>query len=165
MKTILFDFENLSARDKALREVSKLFGRAGANVVTSDVDKALSRRSGVTFRNVNLTFADGQTVTLAVKSTGDVFEVKVNGKLAPIRQQDDHAKAIAEIASRLDKGRDAFQRALAKVKVVLPPSIRVSRTAMLAAKTEKRDALKEAVQAARETLAEITAGAAPAPAA
>ena len=44
-----------------------------------------------TVLTVDFTFADGQTVTLAVKETGDVFEVKINGKVQPLRNQDDHA--------------------------------------------------------------------------
>lgn len=160
MKTNVFDFENLAAKDKAVRETARLFSRAGAQVVTTEVAKTLSRRAGVTFRNIDFTFADGQTVTLAVKNTGDVFEVKINGKVTPMRQQDDHAKAIVEIADRMDRGRGAFQRAMSRVRVPLPPSIRVSRTTMVAAKVAKRDALKEAVGIARETLASLTGEAA-----
>lgn len=156
MKTLLFNFEKMGEKDRAVREAVKLFGRAGAQVVSSEVAATTARRAGVTFRNVSFTFADGQTATLAVKATGDVFEVRVNGKPVPLRNQDDHGKAIAEIADRLATGRAAFQRALARVKTPLPPSLRVSRTAMLQAKVEKRDALKEAVQEARNTLAELT---------
>lgn len=162
MKPLLFDFEKMSEKDKSVVQAAKLFARAGAQVVSSEVAKTLSRRAGIAFRNVDFTFADGQTVTLSVKETGDIFEIKVNGKLTPIREQDDHGKAIAEIAGRMDKGRSAFQSALAKVKVALPPSIRVSRTTMLAAKVTKRDALKEAVGIARETLAGLTSAGAPA---
>lgn len=162
MKPLVFNFENLAAKDKAVQETARLFGRAGAQVITSEVAKTLSRRMGVSFRNIDFTFADGQTVTLAVKSTGDVFEVKVNGKVTPIRQQDDHAKAVAEIADRMDKGRGAYQRALARVRVTMPLSIRVSRATMVAAKVSKRDALKEAVGIARETLASLTGEPAPA---
>lgn len=162
MKANVFEFENLAAKDKAIRETARLFSRAGAQVVATEVAKALSRRAGVSFRNIDFTFADGQTVTLAVKATGDVFEVKINGKVTPMRQQDDHAKAIVEITERMDRGRGAYQRALARVKVPVPAGIRVSRTAQLAAKVEKRDALKEAVGLARGTLAGLTGEAAPA---
>jgi hypothetical protein len=161
MKTILFKFESMGAgNDKALRDISKLFDRAGAQVVGSEVAKTLTKRAGVSFRNVDLTFADGQTVTLGVKETGDVFEVKINGSVVPLRNQDDHAKTVAEIASLLDRRRVAFQRAMTRVKVPIPPSARVSRTTLLAAKTEKRDALKEAVTLAEQELAELAGTAA-----
>ena len=161
MKSILFKFESMGAgNDKALRDISKLFDRAGAQVVSSEVAKTLTKRAGVFFRNVDLTFADGQRVTLGVKETGDVFEVKINGSVVPLRNQDDHAKTVAEIASLLDRRRVAFQRAMTRVQVLIPPSARVSRTTLLAAKTEKRDALKEAVSLAEQGLAELNGAAA-----
>lgn len=154
MKTLIFDLEK-GGKDRAIREATKLFQRAGAQVVSSTVDATPSKRAGVKFRGVNFTFADGQTVILNVKDTGDVFEVKINGKLTPLRYQDDHAKAIGEITDRMEAGRGAFQRALAKVRIPLPPSIRVSRAGMVKALTERRDNLKVALEEARTTLAKL----------
>lgn len=148
MKTLLFDLER-GNKDRSLKEATRLFKRAGAQVVNAEVDQKLSRRAGVTFRNVNFTFPDNQTVTFAVKSTGDVFEVRLNGKPLPLRNQDDHARAIGEIAERMDAGRAAFQRALAKVRVPVPPSIRVSRANLITALTERRDSLRVAIGEAK----------------
>lgn len=155
MKNLAFDFESASTKDRAVKESIKLFSRAGAQVVTSSVDQTTSRKAGVTYRNVNFTMADGQVVTMGVKSTGDVFEVKINGKATPIRSQDDHAAAINEVAAKLDMGRTKFQKLLALVKIPLPPSIRTSRVTMVAALTEKRDNLKLAVEAATSELAKL----------
>lgn len=155
MKNLVFDFEKASTKDHAVKTVEKLFLRAGNQVVTSSVDQATSRKAGVTYRNVNFTFADGQTVTLGVKSTGDVFEVKINGKPTPLRNQDDPALAIAEIAAKMDTGRAKFQKMLALVKMPLPPSIRTSRANMVVALTEKRDNLKSAIESATAELARL----------
>lgn len=155
MKALQFNFDNPSEKDKAVKTVIQRFRLAGAVVITAEVDKTMSRRAGVTFRNLNLTFADGQTVTMAFKATGDVFEVKVNGKVIPLKDQDDYHAAISEIAGRMDTGRDSFQRALSRVKVPLPPSVRTSRSNMLKAKVEKRDALKELVQSLKTELADL----------
>jgi len=155
MKTITFDFDNASARARSIREISKEFTKVGAQVVTAEADQNTSRRAGITFRNLNLTFADGQTVTLAVKSTGDVFEVKINGKVTPLREQDDHRKTILEIATKMEVGRAKFQAALARVRVPLPASIRTSRTSMLVAKQARRDELVEAISLAKAQYAEI----------
>jgi hypothetical protein len=158
MKTLLFDkFSAMGAgNDKAIREITRRFAAAGAQVVSSEVAKTLTKRAGIAFRNIDFTFADGQTVTMSVKETGDVFEVRINKSVQPLRQQDDHGKAIAEIGLLLDKKRVAFQRALARVRTPLPPSLRVSRTTLLQAKVEKRDGLKEAIALAEVELAEIT---------
>lgn len=155
MKSLSLDLESTAGRNKAARDVSKQFSRSATHVVSHAVDEKLTRRAGVSFRNLSLTFADSQTVTMGVKTSGDVFEVKVNGKVIPIANQDDHARAIAEIADRLESTRSAFQKALARTRVALPPSIKVSRTTMAQKLTEKRDALKEAVSKARDELASL----------
>ena len=158
MKTIQFKFEAMgAANDKTLREITRRFDKAGTQVVSSDVAKTLTKRAGVAFRNVNFTFADGQCVAMAVKETGDVFEVRINGKVVPLREQDDHAGTIREIAALLDKRRAAFQRALARVKTPLPPSLRVSKTSLIDAKIAKRDGLREAIALKEEELVELTA--------
>lgn len=154
MKTLVFELDK-GNKDRAVREASRLFKRAGAQVVGSEVDANLSRRAGVSFRNIHFTFADNQRVTFAVKTSGDVFEVRLNGKPLPLRNQDDHAKAIGEIAERMDAGRAAYQRALARVRVPLPPSIKVSRTKLVAALIERRDNLKAAIVEAKATYERI----------
>lgn len=160
MKSILFKFDAMgAANDKAIRDITRLFEREGVQVVSSEVAKALTKRAGVAFRNVDFTMADGQRVTLGVKETGDVFEVKINGSVVPLRNQDDHVKTIKEIALQLDRRRVAFQRAMTRIKMPIPPASRASRTTILAAKTEKRDALKEAVSVAEQELAELTGSA------
>ena len=156
MQSLVFDFEKASTKDRAVKAVERLFMRAGNQAVTSSVDQTTSRKAGVTYRNVNFTFADGQTVTLGVKSTGDVFEVKINGKPTPLRNQDDPALAIAEIASKMDAGRSKYQKMLALIKVPLPPSIRTSRANMVIVLTEKRDNLKSAVESATAELAQLS---------
>jgi hypothetical protein len=156
MKNLIFNVEAAGQNDKAIRDATRMFLRGGAQVVDAKVAPTVMKRAGIQFRNIDFTFADGQTVTMAVKITGDVFEVRINGGVVPLRQQDDHVKAIAEIAAQLDKKRAAFQRAMARVKVPLPPSVRVSRSTLLAAKIERRDGLKEAVALAESELAELT---------
>ncbi|WP_374566043.1 hypothetical protein [Ideonella sp.] len=154
MKSILFDFEK--AKDKALVTASRLFQKAGAQVVSTDVAQTLSKRAGVAFRSIAFTFADGQVVVMNVKTTGDVFEVKVNGSTIPLRHQDDHGEAITEIAGWLERKRAAFQRALAKANAPVPAGIRTSAVNTLKAKTAKRDGLLEAVGLAREELSQLT---------
>ncbi len=155
MKSILFDFEK--AKDKALVTAGRLFQKAGAQVVSTDVAQTLSKRAGVAFRSIAFTFADGQVVVMNVKTTGDVFEVKVNGSVVPLRNQDDHGEAVAEMAGWLERKRAAFQRALAKANVPVPAGIRSSAANTLKAKVAKRDGLLEVVSLAREELQRLSA--------
>jgi hypothetical protein len=158
MKNLLFDFQALgAAKDAALKKAVALFTRSGAVVVQSDVDQRLQRVAGITFRRVHFTFADGQTVSLGVKQTGDVFQARVNGKDVPIKDQDDHAAAIAELVARMDRGRSKFQAALARTKVVMPTGLKSTLTMKEKALRDKVAALTEAVAAAREQLASMQA--------
>lgn len=141
----LFSFEDLSVKDKAARAVMQLFNKAGATVVTQDIDTKIKRSSGISFREMMLTFADSQTVTLKIKQTGDIFQVLLNNRIIPIKNQDDHKKALTEIINVLDSGRSKFQAALAKAQVKLPLAIKTAAPTMIAKLTEKRDGLKEAI--------------------
>jgi hypothetical protein len=148
-KNLLFSFQDLSVKDKAAKAIIKYFSRAGASVVSQDVDTKVKRTSGVSYRTMNLTFADSQTIELLIKDPGDIFQVKLNGRLVPIKNQEDHVKAVGELVAMMDSGRTKFQAKLAKAQVKLPPKIKTSAPKMLQVLTEKRDSLKEAIAEVR----------------
>jgi hypothetical protein len=150
MKNLLFSFEDLSTKDKAAKQAVRYFSRAGANVVQQDVSTSVKRTSGVSYREMTLTFADSQQVAFRVKQSGDIFQVMLNGKVLPIKNQDDHVKAIAEIVQAMDAG-------LAAAKIKPPAGIRTAAPKMEAVLTKKRDALKEAVAAVREEITKVGA--------
>lgn len=151
-KKLLFSFEDFSSKDRAAKAVAKYFTRAGASVVQIDASSAIRRSSGVSYRELTLTFADSQAVVLRVKQTGDIFQVLLNGKVLPLVNQDDHAKAIAEVAKAMDAARTAFQKKLARAKAKLPASIKTAAPRMEQVLTEKRDSLKDALADARTEL-------------
>lgn len=153
---LLFSFEDL-ATDKAVKKVSQLFGRAGANVAIAEKDAKVKRSSGITFRDLNITFVDGQQLVMSFKQDGDVFAVKLNSKLVPIKNQDNTPKAVAEVVSLLDSGRAKFQAALAKKAVKLPPTIKTATPKLLTRLTEQRDNLKTAIAEVRAEIERISA--------
>lgn len=155
MQNLLFNFADTSATSPAAKKVASLFHRVGANVVEQDIDSSVKRSSGISYREMTLTFADSQKVVLRIKQTGDIFQILVNGKVQPIKNQDDHAKAIAEIAQLLDAGRVRFQKALAAVRVRPPSGIRTAAPKMEQVLTEKRDALKAAVAEVRAQIDKV----------
>lgn len=156
----VFNFSSPSEGDPAVKEVSKLMGRAGAVVVSVSVDRTVTKVSGIPTRGYAFTFADSQTVLLNTKAPGDVWQVKINGKVTPIRAQSDKAGAVKEIAARLAAGRSKFQADLAKTRVELPPSVKVSRATMLEKLTTRRDELRADVASATAELAALEAQAA-----
>ncbi|MBL8473821.1 MAG: hypothetical protein JNM98_18670 [Rhodocyclaceae bacterium] len=155
MKNILFSFDDMTAKDKAAKQAARYFSRAGANVVQQDVSAAVKRSSGVSYREMSLTFADSQQVVLRIKSSGDIFQVLLNGKVMPIKNQDDHAKAIAEIAQAMDAGRSKFQKLLAAAQAKPPAGLRTAAPRIEQALVEKRDALVAAIADVREQIAAL----------
>jgi len=155
MKTLIFDFDDLSTKDKAARKAVQQFNRLGADVAQSDVSNGVKRTSGISYRELSLTFADSQRVVFRIKQSGDIFQVLLNGALVPIRNQDDHVAAIAEIAKALDGGRAKFQKKLAAIKVKPPAGIRTAAPKMEQVLTEKRDTLKSAIADVRAEIDKI----------
>ena len=152
MQNLLFSFEDLSSKDKALQTIKRAFSRMGANVVQVDIPTGVKRRAGISYKEINLVFADGQTVTFCVKKTGDIFQVKLNNKALPIRNQDEQQKALQEIADAMDKGRTAFQKRLALIKVTPPKTIRTAAPKMEKVLAERKTQLQQAVEEAKSEL-------------
>lgn len=156
MKNYVFDFDAMgSKKDAATKAVARYFTRAGEDVVQMDVSSGVKRTSGISYREMLLTFADGQTVAFFIKQHGDIYKVKLNGRELPITAQDDQAKAIGEIVKAMNSGRSKFQAALAKVRVALPASIRTAAPRMEVALQEKSNALTEAIDLATGELAAL----------
>ena len=153
MKPIVFEFAEL-AGGKAEKKLAQVFSRAGANVVQSSVGP-MKRTSGISFKDVLLTFADGQSVTLSVKQSGDIYKVNLNGKALPIKAQDDHYKAVKEMVAAMDAGRSKFQAALAKAKAALPKGIKSAAPKMETALKAKAADLDTAIANARGKVEEL----------
>lgn len=70
-QNILFGFDDLSAKDKAVKSIQRRFSRLGASVVSVDIPTTIKRKAGQTYREVNLTFTDFETGTpRAASSSG-----------------------------------------------------------------------------------------------
>jgi len=157
MDNLVFKFSTLTDKSPAAKQATRYFARAGANAVHMEIPTATKRSAGITYKEMRLTFADSQRVTMRIKQTGDIFQVLLNGKALPIKNQGDHVQAIAEIAQAMDAGRSRFQKLMSLVKVRLPLGIRTAAPKMEQALVEKRDALKAAIADMREQIAALHA--------
>lgn len=108
--------------------------------------------AGIKYREVVATFKDGQTVTLRIKDTDDVYQVLINNKLASIKAQDDDKAALTEIAQKLADGRAAFQKKQAAIKVKLPDGIKTAAPTMLKQLQARNEQLDEQILSAKKTL-------------
>ena len=152
MANQLFSFEDLSSKDKAVQTLKRQFQRAGAIVASCEINPTIKRSSGISYREIMLTFADSQTVIFRIKKTGDIFQVLLNKKVLPIRNQEDQAKAIKEVTDRMDAGRSAFQKKLAAAQAKVPPGIRTAVPRIEKVQAEKIVSLDEAIADARSQL-------------
>jgi hypothetical protein len=154
---LVFTFDDLSSKDKAAKEAVKQFKKAGATVAQVDVRGNAKKTSGFAYRELFLTFTDSQIITMRIKESGDIYQVLLNKKIVPIRNQDDHTKAIKEMADMMARGRAAFQKRQAIKKVVMPSSIKTAAPKLEVALSERVQMLRSKVEQARTTLAELTA--------
>ena len=154
-KSLLFSFDDLTDKNRVVRSVKKQFEALGAVVVAVDVPARVKRMAGITYRELSLSFADSQMVTFRVKQTGDIFEVRLNGKTLPIKEQDDQRKALKEIADAMDKGRTAFQRKLQRVRVDVPTKGMHSTVSVVQRQADKIAATKEMIEKYRKDTEEL----------
>lgn len=157
MKNLLFSFEDMSVKDKAAKLAAKYFAKAGADVVQQDVSTAVRRTSGISYREMTLTFADSQQVVFRIKQSGDIYQILLNKKVMPIKAQDDHAEAITEVVQAMDAGRTKFQKLLAAAKVRPPAGIKTAAPRIEQVLVAKRDALRSAIDEVKAEIAGLQA--------
>ncbi|MDF0506603.1 hypothetical protein POK33_38275 [Burkholderia cenocepacia] len=157
MKNLIFDIYTLSHKDKSVSAAKRAFARAGAEVVTVDVDGKTKKTLGIEYREVQFSFADSQTIRFGVNASGDVAQVKLNGKSVPLKNPDDHGAAIDELVGMMVKGRSKFQAALARAKVALPPAIRSAAPKIEQVWRDKHAAIDEAIGEATHRRDELKA--------
>ncbi len=158
MDALSIDITTTTTSEKGIKGIFKYFSRAGSGVVSHDVGTSIKRTNGISYREFLLTFADSQTVMFRVKNTGDVYQVLLNKKIIPIKNQDKYIEAIGEIVGKLNVGRTKFQAKLAKALVKLPATIRTAAPKMLVVLTEKRDSLVSAIADVRSEIEAVKAG-------
>lgn len=152
------DLDKLAANPTAaMRRVTQLFQRAGLPVIDVASDGKVRRIADVSFREVELSFADSQRLALRVKATGDIYEVRVNGRIQPMREQSDPAKAVGELVALLDAGRARFQKRLAALAMKPPPGIKTAVPKLRDQLAQQVTEVEAAVEAARQELAELEA--------
>jgi len=92
---------------------------------------------------------------LRVKESGDIGQVQINGKLAPIAAQDDPTKAAQELVGKLDTGRAAFQKRQAALKMKPPEGIKTAAPNMEAELVRQIAEVDAAIGEARQELAQL----------
>lgn len=152
-----FDFGDQQAATQSLKKISQLMQRAGQPVVSSSFDQKLKRTSGVSYCEAMLTLASGQTITLRVTQTGDVFQVLLNGQVKPIKNAGDQIRAVGEIAKLAEANQAAFQKKQARVKTELPKGIKTAAPKMEVALQSRASELDAQIAERTQQVAELKA--------
>lgn len=156
MENTLFCWDDLTNNAKtAPKKLLTAFKRAGGQIASSWVEGDVKRENGISYRQIYLVFADSQQVVLRVKHTGDVFQVRLNKKIIPLKEQDDIRRAIAEVIKAVNQNATRFQRALQRKKIALPKGMKstVKREEIIL--TEEEEKLDKLIEEARAELASL----------
>lgn len=136
---IYFDFARFD--EQGLKKVVAEFKKAGLVVTDIDADNKPKRESGVQTKTAILYLQDGQNITLRVTAQGDVYQVRLNTKVIPVKNTTDFKLAMAEIAEKVSKNASAFARAQQKRLATKQAGSKGSE-AMLSARVSSRHQLK-----------------------
>ncbi|MGL4735691.1 MAG: hypothetical protein ACRCWB_11560 [Enterovibrio sp.] len=150
---LLFSFNKILKSDPSLKTIQKEFKRYGSEVAQIDVASTVKKSSGIEYREISMTFVDSQTVTLRIKSSGDIFQVLINGKVKPIVAQSDHTAAIKEIVNAVQSGSAAFQKKLASKNVSVPSSKEDAK--MVSGVNNLEEQLKEQIETLKKEIAVV----------
>lgn len=125
MNTYIFTFSDLNQKNKVVKKIVNTFKKNGITIIEDTIDVSkIKRTSGINYKELTLTTTESHQIQFSIKQSGDIFKVKIGviggGKQQlremPIKNQDDQAKAIAEICNKLKSERVNFQKKLAKLQ-------------------------------------------------
>ncbi len=159
MSNDLFSWDELTPNPKtAPKKLVSVFKRTGAEIASSWVGDKTKRENSISYREICIAMADSQQLALRVKSTGDIYQVRLNGKVMPIKEQDDVRKSIAEIIKLAETNSTRFQKALALKKVVMPKGIKSTTKRKEEALTSELEELDQLIAEANAELTKLKEG-------
>lgn len=109
----VFDFAKFDVQ--GVEPIKKSFERAGMVVVDVEASNRAARKAGYQVKEATFFFGDGQRVTMSLKNdgdgSGDIYQVKLNNRVVPVKNVDDMDKAVAEVAQMAGANSAAFLKA------------------------------------------------------
>ena len=150
-----FDFNSLSLNESGVKQLVKSFKKSGTEPVAVDVSDKAKTTLGIKYKEIAFTFADSQQVKCRVSEKGSIFQVLVNNRITPIKNQDDYDKGVVDIINVLDAGRKLFTKKLESRAMDVPTKERTSTAEMEKILTAKRDGLKDSIHSLESELSEL----------
>lgn len=152
---ITIDFDKF---DKAgLKQVLKKFETEGLPVDDVEATNKSKRESGFLLKTATIIFSSGQKLMIRAKAGGGVFQVKLNGKVMPIKHAEDVPKSLDEVIGYVKKNEPAFlKQKEKKAGVVKVPKLKAVNTSV-AAQIETISATVEQIKGTNENIRTETA--------
>lgn len=109
----VFDFARFDV--EGVQPIKDAFEKAGLTVVDVEASNKAARRSGYQVKQATFFFGDGQRVVMMLKNDGDgqgdIYQVKLNSRVVPVKNVDDMDKAVAEVAAMAGANSASFVKA------------------------------------------------------
>lgn len=121
-----FSLANLSETTPLIATLKKALAKATGQAVAYSTIQKVKRVSGESTKDVDFGLENGQKVTFVIRQSGDVVRVKVNDKDLPMAGDLDTSykpsfnAAMDEIGTKIRSGQTAFEKNMAKEKVIIP---------------------------------------------
>jgi len=148
--SLTIDFDKF---DKAgLKPVLKKFETAGMSIEDVEATNKAKRESGFLIKTATLIFSSGQKLMVKAKAGGGIFQVKLNGKVIPIKAVDDIGKAVDEVITHVKANEPAFLKQREKqAGIVKIPKLKPVNTSV-AAQIETLSATVEQLKGTNENI-------------
>lgn len=88
-----FDLVNVSDASPLVMQFKKAFTKASGQQVVAFIPQKMKKIALEATKDLDFSLENGQTVTLVVRTDGDVIRVKINGKDTPIKSELFHFSA------------------------------------------------------------------------
>lgn len=125
MAAVKTDFKHFD--EKGLKSVLNRFKKNKLPVDRVEATNKPKREAGYQVKTAHLIFGDGQKVTIKAKADGDIYQVKLNNKVLPIKHEGDMGKAVDEVADFVQKNAAKFAKNKAKrdAKIGAEPKVKI----------------------------------------
>lgn len=119
---VTIDFTDFTK--KGLKSLLQKFDKAGLTVKDVTATNKSIRESGYPIKTAILTFESGQTLTLKVKGSGDLYQAKLNGKVLAIKEYHKAETFTDEVLAYVKSNEPAYakqkEKQLSRVKIAVP---------------------------------------------
>lgn len=112
MAQVALNFDKMTKT--GLMPLAKKFERWKLEVSDIEATNKPRRESGMQIKSAMFIFKTGQKLEVKVKTSGTIFQIKLNGKVLPIKHVDDMDKAIIEIVDYVQDNEKAYLKAQAR---------------------------------------------------